>query len=65
MNATVVKKITARKQVEYLNKEGNVSGITYGGEIKINNYQFDYVNVPLSQTIGYERANGFSPPIRF
>ncbi len=44
----------------YLEKTGNVQGLTYGWGIKIGNYQIDYANVPASEMIGYTRTNKIS-----
>jgi len=44
----------------FLEKEGNISGMTYGGGIRIGNYRFDYANVPSSKMIGYERIDKIS-----
>ncbi|HCJ66027.1 MAG TPA: hypothetical protein DHV62_01545, partial [Elusimicrobia bacterium] len=49
----------------YLEKTGNILGLTYGLGIKIGNYQLDYANIPASEMIGYNRTNKFSFLIRF
>jgi len=49
----------------YLQKEGNIEGITYGAGIRIKNYQIDYANVPASEMIGQRRANKISLVVSF
>ncbi len=49
----------------YLEKTGNILGLTYGLGIKIGNYQLDYANVPASEMIGYTRTNKVSFLVQF
>lgn len=49
----------------FYEKQGNVTGTTYGLGIKFKNYGFDFTNVPVSQMIGYERTNKFSLVFNF
>lgn len=49
----------------YLEKTGNIQGLTYGLGIKISNYRLDYANLPASEMIGYTRTNKISFLIQF
>ncbi len=49
----------------FYEKQGNVTGTTYGLGMKFKNYGFDFTNVPVSQMIGYERTNKISFILNF
>ncbi|MBN1823748.1 MAG: PorV/PorQ family protein [Endomicrobiales bacterium] len=49
----------------YYQKEGNISGNTYGVGFKFKDFNVDYSNVPASEIVGYTRSNKVSLTVRF
>jgi hypothetical protein len=49
----------------FYQKEGNISGSTYGLGVSVNNFRIDYSNVPASEMVGYTRNNKVSVTVQF